>query len=154
MDSNSLKFLTNAQYIKDLSFENPGAPVSIVSPNIKPNILLNVNVSAQHLQEDIYEVILHLNVKAEAENEVLFLIDLQYAGLFTLDTENSAEKEEVLLIECPMILFPFARRIIRDCSADGGLQPLLLDPINFERLFREHKFRINQNEELVERVTN
>lgn len=132
-------FTIDTQYIKDLSFENPGAPISIVNSKIQPEINLKVNVGAHRLQEQIFEVVLHLTVNAEVENQVLFLIDLQYAGLFTLETFSDSEQEEILFIKCPEIIFPFARRIIWDCSRDGGLRPLLLDPINFETIFREHK---------------
>jgi len=135
--ANSPQQLTvNAQYIKDLSFENPDAPASLMAPKTTPKIELTVNLTATALQENMYEVVLHIGAKAIGDNKPLFLVDLQYAGIFTLNAALDEQKGPILLIYCPSLLFPFARRIIADTTRDGGFPPLMLDPIDFNTLYQ------------------
>lgn len=126
----------NAQYIKDLSFENPNAPMSLTG-NKQPSIDLNVDVQVQRLQENAFEVALVLRSEAKAESQTLFLAELTYAGVFTLDVSDE-ERDGVLLVYCPNILFPFARQIIANVTRDGGFPPLMLDPIDFTQLYQQH----------------
>ena len=130
-----LPIQVNAQYIKDLSFENPNAPQSL-QPNQAPNIEVNVDVNAAGLAEDRFEVVLSISAKASQENETVFLAELSYAGLFTLQGFSREQLQAVLLIECPRLLFPFARSIIADATRDGGFPPLLVQPVDFAEIYR------------------
>jgi preprotein translocase subunit SecB len=125
------------QFVKDLSFENPGNN----GPETRPNIDLGIDVSAiPHEQGDgIFEVSLKLNAKAQSENTTLFVIELDYGGLFQVQGMSEADMEAALLIECPRLLFPFARRLIADITREGGFPPLLIDPVDFVQLYRSQK---------------
>ena len=127
-----------SQYIKDLSFENPGAAVQE-----QPNIELGIDVGAAPKPdtEGVFEVTLKLKARAGTQNTALFLIEMDYAGLFQLQGFSQADMEPILLIECPRILFPFARRIIADVSAEGGFPPLRIDPVDFGALYNTQKQR-------------
>lgn len=127
-----------SQYIKDLSFENPGATVQD-----QPNIELGIDVGATPVanNEGVFEVILKLKARAGTQETALFLIEMDYAGQFHLQGFSQADMEPILLIECPRILFPFARRIIADISAEGGFPPLRIDPVDFGALYNSQKQR-------------
>lgn len=122
------------QYVKDLSFENPNAPASLQSETA-PRIDINVNVNAKRGGDNVYEVELKINAKAMVGDNVAFVIDLLYAGLFGLTNVPDEALEPFLIIEAPRIIFPFARRIIADSVRDGGFPPLMLDPIDFASLY-------------------
>lgn len=130
-----------SQYIKDLSFENPGATVQD-----QPNIELGIDVGAtpKNGNENVYEVTLKLQARAGTQETALFLIEMDYAGLFQVQGFAQADIEPILLIECPRILFPFARRIIADISAEGGFPPLRIDPVDFGTLYNTQKQRAAQ----------
>lgn len=127
-----------SQYIKDLSFENPGAAVQE-----QPNIELGIDVGATPKPdaEGVFEVTLKLKARAGTQNTALFLIEMDYAGQFQLQGFPPADVEPILLIECPRILFPFARRIIADISSEGGFPPLRIDPVDFGALYNSQKQR-------------
>lgn len=126
----------NAQYVKDLSFENPSAPGSLVNMNGQPQIDLALDLNIQKMTEDGYfEVEIIINAKATNENKTLFIIDLIYAGVFHLINAPEAQVQMLLAVHCPSILFPFARKIIADSTQDGGFQPLMIDPIDFGVLY-------------------
>ncbi len=129
----------SGQYVKDLSFENPNAPMSLAVQKEAPKIDISLNIEAKGLKEDTYEVALQITAKATSEEKPLFVIELSYAGVFTLTNVNAEQKELVLLIHCPTILFPFARRVLADASRDGGFQPLMLEPIDFATLYQQRK---------------
>jgi preprotein translocase subunit SecB len=129
----------NAQYIKDLSFESPNAPQSLAAQAGPPQITVNVDVQARAIAPDMYEVILRLNADAKHGDRAAFVIELVYGGVFTLRNIPAESLEPVCLIECPRILFPFARRIVADAVRDGGYMPLMLDPIDFAELFRRSR---------------
>ena len=124
------------QYIKDLSFENPGVRV-----NEQPNVDLGIDVQAvpQNQQEGIYEVILKLNARAGTKDQALFLVELQYAGMFQIQGASQADLEAMLLIECPRMLFPFARRVVADVTQEGGFPALRIDPVDFTALYRQQR---------------
>jgi preprotein translocase subunit SecB len=126
-----------AQYVKDLSFENPGAPQSLRGRSGNPNINITINVQPGTMTGDEVEVELRLDVKANSGNEVLFAIELVYAGLFRLSNIPPEAVQPIIRIECPRLLFPFARQIIADASRNGGFPPLLIDPIDFVALYRQ-----------------
>ncbi len=121
------------QYIKDLSFENPGV---IGGQQARPQIELNVDLQVRQLEQEHFEVELKLRVNAKAEDKALFLLELVYAGLFQLHNIPDEVRQQVLLIEAPHILFPFARRIVADVVRDGGMPPLMVEPIDFAALYR------------------
>ena len=129
-----------SQYIKDLSFENPKGPFPFAKKEERPAISVTVDVKVNATSnENIYEVILSIKVSATHQNNDVFLIDLIYQGVFEIENLTDDIKEAYLLVECPRILFPFARRIIYDLHADGGLPPLLLDTVNFAELYKNRK---------------
>lgn len=126
----------NAQYIKDLSFENPGAPGSLVNNEDQPKIDLALDLNIQKMPEDDYfEVEISIHAKAVSEDKTLFIIDLKYAGVFHLMNIPADQTEMLLAVHCPAILFPFARKIIADATQSGGFQPLMIDPIDFGVLY-------------------
>ena len=129
----------NGQYVKDLSFENPNAPFSLTQQKSAPKIEVNLNLEAKALPDSVYEVTLQITTKASVEADSLFVVELAYAGLFTLTNIPEDQRELVLLIHCPSILFPFARRVLSDATRDGGFQPLMLDPIDFSALYQQRK---------------
>lgn len=132
-------FAVRAQYIKDLSFENPNAPQSLTVQTERPQLDVNVDLTAGNLQENLFEVSLHIVAKASTPKGPLFLADLVYGGVFELAGVPEARLSSMLLIDCPFVLFPFARRVIADVTRDGGFPPLLLDPIDFHGLYLKNR---------------
>jgi preprotein translocase subunit SecB len=128
-----------AQFIRDLSFENPRAPESLRQGAAQPQIDLGVEMNARGREDGLYEVDLKLSAQAAREDGALFMVELVYGGLFQITGVEDAEMEPVLLIECPRFLFPFARRIIADLSSEGGFPPFLLDPIDFAGVYAARK---------------
>jgi preprotein translocase subunit SecB len=126
-----------AQYVKDLSFESPGAPNSLRARESAPGINISVNVGANPLSEKEFDVNLTLNAKASIEKEVLFNVELVYGGVFRIDGFPQEHMLPILFIECPRLLFPFARQIVADATRNGGFPPLLLDPIDFAQMFQQ-----------------
>ncbi len=132
--------IINAQYVKDLSFENPGSPQNLVGKGEAPKIDIAVDVKVSNLEANSYEVVLIISAHAQVNNKNLFVTELTYAGVFTLVVPQE-ELEPALMIYCPGMLFPFARRILSDATRDGGFPPLMLDPIDFAALYQQHKSR-------------
>jgi preprotein translocase subunit SecB len=128
-----------AQYIKDLSFENPNAPSSLRSEQSQPSINVNVDVDARTLGNSNYEVGLRITANAARGDTTLFVVELQYSGVFLIQNFPPDRLEPTCMIECPRIMFPFARRVIAETTRDGGFAPLLLDPINFAALYRQRR---------------
>ena len=125
-----------SQYVKDLSFENPNSP-AVYQWQSQPQIDVQFNIGSQQLNEDIYEVVLKIEIAARAENNTAFACELLYAGLFALRNIPQEQLQPFLLAEAPRLLFPFARRVIADCVRDGGFPPLMLDPIDFASLYMQ-----------------
>lgn len=128
------------QYVRDLSFENPGAPNFAAGQN--PEIGVNANVGARKLSDTDYEVGLKFRIQAKAatedeEDAVQFIAELEYCGVFRLLNVAEADVKPVLLIEAPRQLFPFARRVLADATRDGGYPPIMLDPIDFVALYQQ-----------------
>jgi preprotein translocase subunit SecB len=124
-----------SQYVKDFSFENPNAPQSLVPRQEQPQIGIQINVSATPLSETDIEVVIKLEGKAEAATTVLFRFELEFAGVFRIRNVPQESLNPVVLIECPRLLFPFAREIIATAVRNGGFPPLLLDPVDFVILY-------------------
>ncbi len=128
------------QYIKDLSFENPNAPASLRGGG-QPQIDMSIDVQARQVEPETFEVTLNLSAKAEREGDALFIVELAYAGLFQIRGVDDRAREPFLLIECPRLLFPFARRVLSDATRDGGFPPLMLEPVDFAALYRQQLAR-------------
>lgn len=126
-----------AQYVKDFSFENPGAPKSLVQGGAPPDIHIQVNVSARGVSENDVEVELKIEGQAGDGANTLFRVDIVYAGVFRIVGVPQEQRPPLILIECPRLLFPFARHIISDAVRNGGFPPLLIDPIDFAALYRQ-----------------
>jgi preprotein translocase subunit SecB len=126
-----------AQYVKDLSFESPGAPNSLRGRDKAPGIAINVNVNANPLSDKQFDVLLTLNAKASFEKDVLFNVELVYGGVFSIAGFPQEHMLPLLFIECPRLLFPFARQIIAEATRNGGFPPLMLDPIDFAQMFQQ-----------------
>ena len=135
------------QYVKDLSFENPNAPRSLAPQQSAPNISIQVNVNAQQLSETEFEVLLKLEGAAGEGVGALFKFELDYCGVFRLVNIPQEQVHPVVMIECPRLLFPFARQIIADCVRNGGYPPLYLDPIDFAALFMQRVAEAQQQGE-------
>lgn len=125
------------QYVKDLSFENPNAPGSLTTQAENPSIQININVNARNIAESDYEVDLSMEAKAVEGEKVIFNVELTYSGLFRIQNVPQDSLQPVVLIECPRLLFPFARQIIANAARDGGFPPLMIDPIDFAALYRQ-----------------
>lgn len=125
------------QYIKDLSFENPNSPNSLLPQEKQPEINININVNANPLSETDFEVILKLEAKAGSGKEMMFNTDLTYAGIFRLVNIPEEAMHAAILIECPRLLFPFARQVVADATRNGGFPPLMIDPVDFARLYQQ-----------------
>lgn len=126
-----------AQYIKDLSFENPNAPRSLTPQEQPPQINVQVNVNPRQIGEGEFEVELLLEGSAQVGDLVLFKVELNYAGLLRVRNVPEQELAPVIMIEGPRLLFPFARQIIAEAVRNGGFPPLLLDPVDFVELYRQ-----------------
>jgi preprotein translocase subunit SecB len=125
------------QYIKDFSFENPNAPRSLQPTQTQPAINIQINVSVQQMAETDYEVTLKLEGKAETSGTVLFAFDLTFAGVFRIQNVPAEALQPLVMIECPRLLFPFAREIVANAVRNGGFPPLLLDPVDFVSLYQQ-----------------
>jgi preprotein translocase subunit SecB len=125
------------QYLKDLSFENPNAPQSLNTQANQPEISISVNVNARTISPTDFEVELHLDAKASHNDKVVFAAELLYAGVFRLENIPQEALHPVVLIECPRMLFPFARQVLADATRNGGFPPLMLDPIDFAAMYQK-----------------
>lgn len=130
-----------AQYVKDLSFENPHAPTSLFSATQRPSIDVGVDLKAQKLQDDVYEVLVMISTRATFEGNTMFLTELSYGGVFQVSNIPEEHVERILMVDAPFILFPYMRRVISDVTRDGGFPPLMLDPIDFFQLYEANKRR-------------
>ena len=126
-----------AQYVKDFSFENPGAPASLRQRKSPPTINITIGVQANPTGPDEVEVELKLEARAVDGDALLFVIELVFAGLFRMTNIPPQDTGPLTLIECPRLLFPFARQVIAEASRNGGFPPLLIDPVDFVALYRQ-----------------
>jgi preprotein translocase subunit SecB len=128
-----------AQFIKDLSFENPSVGKLLEGPSDTPNIKLEINVGAKRLQPELFESAIDFKAVASSKDGTIYDLEIVYAGLFRLKNIPEQALEPFLLINCPTLIFPFLRRIVSDITREGGFPPLLLDPIDFAQLFVRRK---------------
>lgn len=132
------------QFMRDFSFENPRAPGSLAEQNESPNISIQVNVNAEKLSDTDFEVCLHIEGSAGEGAKTLFKFELEYGGVFSLQNIPEDELQPIVLIECPRLLFPFARQIIAEGVRNGGYPPLYIDPIDFVALYQQQLEQMNQ----------
>ena len=135
-----------AQYTKDFSFENPNAPRSLSPQNQSPQISIQVNVNARQLAETDFEVELTLEGDAKVGEETLFAFELTYGGVFRVRNIPAEQMHPVIMIECPRLLFPFARQMVAEAVRGGGFPPLYIDPIDFVALYRQKAQEAGQGE--------
>ncbi|WP_425995235.1 protein-export chaperone SecB [Caulobacter sp. DWR1-3-2b1] len=128
-----------AQFVRDFSFESPHAPDSLRSGAAQPAIDMGVEMNARGRTDGLFEVDLKLSARATREEQSVFHVEVVYGGLFHIAGVPEAALEEVLLIECPRFLFPFARRVIADITSEGGFPPFLIDPIDFAGVYAARK---------------
>jgi preprotein translocase subunit SecB len=134
-------FRVLAQYVRDLSFENPRAPESLRIEG-KPEIDMGVEMNARGRNDGLFEVDMQLSIKASVADGALFQIELVYGGLFQVVGAAEDQLEPILLVEAPRYLFPFARQIVAACSTDGGFYPpFLMDPIDFAAIYAARKMQ-------------
>jgi preprotein translocase subunit SecB len=133
------QLILSAQYIKDLSFENPRAPQSLIQPSAQPEVDINVDVKARNLSPEFYEVVLTINATARAQGETVFLVELAYGCVVTVKNATAEMLPTLILVETPRIVFPFARAVIANATRDGGFPPLMINPIDFAELLRRQQ---------------
>lgn len=128
----------NAQYVKDLSFESPRAPQSLLQPpqGVAPDLQVGVDVKAQSFGNDLYEVVMTLRAETKVSGEVLFMAELSYGAVVTLVNTPQENVPIALMVETPRLLFPYVRNIMSEVTRDGGFTPLLLSPINFAEIYQ------------------
>ena len=127
-------FTINAQYVKDLSFENPNIP-GLLTLEAEPSVEMNIDVKGSNLNNDFYEVVLTLSCRGTSGETTLFVAELSYASLISLNDVPEEQIQRILFVECPILMFPFARNIIADATRDGGYPPILMQPVDFQAIF-------------------
>lgn len=132
----ALQIVINAQYLKDLSFENPNAPQSLVGGQQQPKIEMAVDVAARGIGENVAEVALTLRAQATQADRTAFIAEVVYAGVISYPPIPQEQAKALVLIEGPRLLFPFARQILATVVQQGGFPPLMLQPIDFVDIFR------------------
>jgi preprotein translocase subunit SecB len=126
------------QYIRDMSFENPGAPGSIMLAGPNPSFSVGINVGVKKQTDDIYAVEITLNAKAEREKNVLFNVELVYGGVFRVRSIPESDLAPLLLVECPRLIFPFARQVLATITQQGGFPPLMMEPVDFSAIYKQN----------------
>ena len=136
----------NGQYVKDQSFENPGAPATLMQAGQRaPNVEVAIDVNARRIADLTFEVVLAIRAEGKHEATSLFIAEIEYAGVFSIGKQVPQEYvQPIILIEAPRLLFPFARAIVSDMVRDGGFPPLLIHPIDFAQLFQQRAAQAQQ----------
>lgn len=135
------------QYIRDLSFENPGAPASVLAGGPQPQFSVGINVGVKKQADDLYAVEITLNAKAEREAKTLFQVEMVYGGLFRIRNVPEDQLAPLLMVECPRMLFPFARHALANTVQIGGFPPLMMDPVDFQALFLQNVRTLQQQQQ-------
>ena len=137
-DNGEVQISILGQYIKDLSFENPTPAQTIQKLSTEqPSMNINVNLNAQQMGDDVYEVDLKITATALSGEDTAFVAELLYSGLFGIKNLPEDQLQPFLMVEAPRQIFPFARRILSDITRDGGFPPLMLEPIDFAKLYHQ-----------------
>ncbi|MFD1611891.1 protein-export chaperone SecB [Sphingomonas tabacisoli] len=132
-----------SQYVKDLSFENPNAP-AVYQWQVQPNIDVQFNIAMNKAADDVYEVVLKIDVRAQSDQGTAFAVELSYAGLFGIRNVPEEQIQPFCYAEAPRLVFPFARRVLADAVRDGGFPPLMLEPIDFAGLYMQQAQQAGQ----------
>lgn len=138
-----------AHFVRDLSFENVGA-IKGTQAQGAPEISVQVNLDGQNIGEDRYQVNMKLNAKAVNGEHTLFLVELDYSGVFSIANVPEAHIHPMMFIECPRLILPFARRVVADATRDGGYPPLMLDNVDFASLYRQKLEQLRQEKQQQE----
>jgi preprotein translocase subunit SecB len=146
------QLIVNAQYIKDLSFENPRAPQSLMQQSAPPGVEIAVDVKAQNLGPETFEVVLTIKASAKIGDDPLFLVELAYGAVVTARGLTQESLPAALLVETPRLMFPFARNIVAEATRDGGFPPLMINPIDFSELLRRNAEAISAGPVAVNQV--
>jgi len=145
-DANAPSLNVLAQYVKDLSFENPNAPQTLSAGPKNPEIQVNINVNGKKIGDTEFEVELDLSAEAVEKDTTVFKTELVYAGVMRIQNVPEENVQAIVLVECPRILFPFARQIIAEATRNGGYPPLLLEPVDFGALYQQRMAQGNQGQ--------
>lgn len=132
------------QYIRDLSFENPGAPGSIMNNGENPTFNVAISVGVKKQADDVFAVELTLTAKATRSEQVLFNVELVYGGVFRVRNMPEAQLTPVLMVECPRLIFPFARQVLASVTQQGGFPPLMMEPVDFSAIYRQNLAKLAQ----------
>lgn len=136
-------FRVLAQFLKDLSFENPGIAHMPQGDDERAQVKVDVNVAVNKLADTVFESVLEINTAAKTSKGILYNVEISYGGVFRLEGIPEAAIQPALFINAPTLLYPFVRRIVADVTRDGGYPPLLLDPIDFAGLYTQNRGKIN-----------
>lgn len=139
------EIISNMQYIKDFSFENPNAPEVFTYKDVKPKMDVSIDLNASKLQNEVFELSMAINITAKTNDKTMFIIELVYAGIFTIKNVDEQLIQENLFIDCPTLLFPFARSIIANTSVNANFPPIMLDVVDFETMYNSKKDMLNKN---------
>jgi preprotein translocase subunit SecB len=145
-DDNEIQVRVVGQFIKDLSFENPNVGKMLEGPGDNPNLKIEVNVNANQMGPDLYGSDIEFSAVASSAAGKIYELELIYGGLFKIESMPPQALEPFLLINCPALIFPFARRLIADITREGGFPPLLLDPIDFSQLYMSKRQQVASND--------
>jgi preprotein translocase subunit SecB len=131
------------QYIRDLSFESPGAPGSIMLASGNPEFSINMDIDVRKQADEVFAVELKLGAKADRENAVLFAIELVYGGVFRIRNVAEPQLSQLLMIECPRLIFPFARQVLASVTQQGGFPPVMMEPVDFGQFYLQKMQALN-----------
>ncbi len=134
LSSKSPMFTINAQYVKDLSFENPNIP-GLMQLETEPSVEMNIDVKGTKLNDNLYEVVLTMTCKGNSGDVALFVAELSYASLVSLNSVPDEQIQRLLVVDCPTLMFPFARTIIAEVTRDGGYPPILMQIVDFNAIY-------------------
>ncbi|MDR0630573.1 MAG: protein-export chaperone SecB [Holosporales bacterium] len=138
-------FYIHDQYIKDLSFENPNFLIKYTDNKKQPEIAINVETKTIKLHENNYEVYINVNAKSSLDTTVIFMLELSYAGIVSVNPDLTADiLEPILMVHCPFLMYPFVREIVLNVTRNGGYQPLMLEPIDFASLYIDKRNAKNE----------
>lgn len=141
------QLIINTQYLKDLSFESPRAPQTLMGQREAPEVNLTADVKARSLGPEVFEVVLNMGAHARQKEEPVFVVELSYAAVVTVKDAPAELVPLLVFVETPRILFPFARAVIASATREGGFPPLLINPIDFADLLRREHERALKDQE-------
>ncbi len=154
IEAKAAPVVIHAQYLKDISFENPNAPHTLRAGKAGPEMDVNINLGAKEIEDDnakdLYEVTLIMSATAKKDDTTYFLVEIQYGALVSLAGLPEKQHHPMLFIEVPRMMFPFARQILADMTAQGGYPPLLLNPVDFQAMYLDRfADELKSNEEIT-----